>query len=99
MTAVAVSTRVNLSLKVTLETKEALQKLAKSQNRSVHYVMNEIIQKGLAEAKEQDEYQEYVKNRVLAALNRFEKEGSNGVPNEQVFDTVMQLIENKKNDK
>lgn len=97
MTTATLSPKINLSVKVTLETKEALQKLAKSQNRSVHYVMSEMLMKGLAEAQEEAEYQDYVKNRVLNALNRFEQNGSNGVPSEQAFDVVMQMIENKKN--
>lgn len=89
-------TKARTSISLDLEKKQAIQEIAKRQNRTPHYVMIEMLTKGIQEAQEEAEYQEYVKNRVLKALHRFETEGSNGVPSEQVFDAVMQRIEAKK---
>lgn len=85
-----------LSLVLDFDKKQALTEIAQKENRSLNFVVLEMIEKSLKEAQEEAEYQEYIKNRVLKALNRFETEGSNGIPSEQVFDNVMQRIEAKK---
>lgn len=94
--SIAKPTKARTSISLDFEKKQAIAEIARQQNRTPHYVMIEMLTKGIQEAQEEAEYQEYVKNRVLKALNRLETEGSNGIPSEQVFDNVMQRIEAKK---
>lgn len=89
-----------LSLVLDFEKKQALSEIAQKQNRSLNFVVLEMIEKSLQEAKEEAQDQEYVKNRVLNSLHRLETEGSDGVPSEQVFDLVMERARKRlKNDK
>lgn len=93
-------TKARTSIALDFEKKKAIEEIARQQNRTPHYVMIEMINKGIQEAREEAQYQEYVKNRVLSSLRRLETEGSDGVPSEQVFDVVMERVRKRlKNDK
>lgn len=89
--------KARVSVSLDIEKKQALEAYAKGKNRSVHFVMLEIIDKALQKAKEQSEYEKWVEKRVLDTLHQFENEGSNGIPSEQVFDVVMSKVKQKLN--
>lgn len=83
MTVLATPT-ANMSIKIPVTDKEALQQIAKKKNRSTHFIMLEMIQKGLQQEKEQAEYEKWVENRVMAVYERVQKQGSSGKPASQV---------------
>ena len=87
--------KINMSLKMSPQMKQSLQHLAQAQNRSVHYVMLDLLQQGLERAQQEADYQVYMQQRVLAAYDRLEREGSNGVPAEQVHDRIMANIQKR----
>lgn len=84
------------SIKLSIDTKQALERFAQQENRSVHYMLVTAVEEFITRKQAEAEYQEYIKDRVMKALNRFESEGSNGIPSEQVFDVVMQRIADRK---
>lgn len=88
--------KARVSIALDMDKKQAIQDIAKQQNRTPHYVMLEMLTKGIEEAQAEEEYQKYIEQRVMTALHRLETEGSRGVPSEQVFDDIMQRIEAKK---
>lgn len=92
LTATQIKPKASVSVKMDYEKKEALQQLAKKQNRSVHYIMLDMIEKGLQEAQEQAEYDEYVKNRVMKTYNRVMTEGASGKTSEQVFASLQEKM-------
>lgn len=91
MSALTIPT-ANMSLKIPVTDKEALQNLAKQRKRSTHFVMLEMIQKGLQEAKEQAEYEQWVEQRVMAVYDRVKKQGSSGKTAEQVHSNLKEKM-------
>ena len=73
-----------LSVVLDFEKKQALENLAKEKNRSLNFVVIEMIDQALQQAKEQAEYEQWVENRVMAVYERVQKQGSNGKPASQV---------------
>lgn len=76
-------TRVSVALDV--EKKQALERFAKSKNRSVHFVMLEMIDKALQEMELEAQYQDYIETRVMAVHDRVEQQGSRGEVSQAVF--------------
>lgn len=74
-----------LSLVLDFDKKQALNEIAQRQNRSLNFVVLEMIEKSLQEAQEEAEYQSYIENRVMAIYDRVEKNGSRGETSEKVF--------------
>lgn len=91
-TATKSTPKARISVALDFEKKQALQELAKQQNRSVHFVMLDIIDKALQEAQEQAQYQEYIKNRVMRAYNEMIENGSQGVTSSEAKEIVMQKV-------
>lgn len=86
--------KANMSLKIDIEQKEALKRLAIQKKRSVHYVMVDMIEKGLEEAREEAEYQEYIKNRVMKAYNNVQN-GAELLTSTELKKRVMQRLEER----
>ncbi len=91
--------QANLSVKLGLDTKSELQRLASVKKRSVHYLMREAVENYVAEQQAEEEYQKYVENRVMKAYHRLQTEGSNGVPSEQVFSELRKKMKAYANSK
>lgn len=89
------SKKANLSIKVGLDTKAELQRLAELKNRSVHFLMIEAVENYIAEQKAQAEYEKYVEERVMKAYNRFKAEGSDGVSSDEMYDVVMKRVQER----
>lgn len=89
-------TKARVSVALDIEKKQALEAYAKGQNRSVHFVMLEIIDRALQEAKEETEYQEYIKNRVLASEKRLNEQGADNLTKEQVRANIKQFLASNK---
>jgi len=77
-----------LSLVLDFDKKQALTEIAQKQNRSLNFVVLEMIEKSLQEAQEQAEYEKWVEKRVMAVYDRVQKQGSNGKTSSQVFATL-----------
>lgn len=80
-----VQQKARLSVALDTERKKALESYARAQNRSVHFVMLEMIDEKLRQVQEEAEYQEYIKNKVLAVYDRVEQKGSRGETSGSVF--------------
>lgn len=94
MQSTMVRPKARISVALDIEKKQALEHIAKEQKRSVHFIMLELIDKALKEAQEEAEYQEYIKNRVLATEKRLNEEGSDNLTKEQVKSNVIKYLEN-----
>ena len=81
-------TKARTSIALDFEKKKAIVEIARQQNRTPHYVMIEMISKGIQEAQEQAEYEKWVEKRVMAVYDRVQKQGSNGKTSSQVFATL-----------
>lgn len=84
-----------VSVALDFDKKQALEAYAKSQNRSVHFVMLEMIDEKLRQAQEEAQYQEYIKNRVMRAYNEMTENGSQGVTSSEAKEIVMQKVREK----
>lgn len=84
------------SIKLDHNTKEALAQFAKQENRSIHYMLVTAVEEFVKRKQEEAEYNQYIKERVTKALHRLETEGSNGIPSEQVLETIIKRMANKK---
>lgn len=85
--------KANLSLKVPFEVKEELQEIAKEKNRSVHFLLIEAVEHYLEEQKAEREYQKWVEQKVMAAYNRLEKEGSQGINSTETNARIMAKVQ------
>lgn len=85
-------TKARLSVAIDIEQKKALETYAKAQNRSVHFVMLEMIDEKLKQAQEEAEYQEYIKNRVLLTEKRLKEQGADNLSMEQVKNEVKNFL-------
>lgn len=81
-------TKARTSIALDFEKKKAIEEIARQQNRTPHYVMIEMISKGIQEAQEQAEYEKWVEKQVMAVYDRVQKQGSNGKTSSQVFATL-----------
>ncbi len=85
----------NTSVKLSIDTKQALERFAKEENRSVHYLLVTAIEEFVAKKQEEAEYHEYIKNRVLATEKRFHEQGADNLTKEQVKNNVRQFLDNR----
>lgn len=81
-----------LSLVLDFDKKQALTKIAQKQNRSLNFVVLEMIEKSLKEVQEEAEYQSYIENRVMQAYNEMKENGSQGVTSSEAKEIVMQRV-------
>lgn len=88
----AKSTKARTSIALDIEKKKAIEEIARQQNRTPHYVILEMISKGIQEAQEEAQYQEYIKNRVMRAYNEMIENGSQGVSGGEAKEIVMQKV-------
>ncbi|STY88566.1 hypothetical protein [Moraxella bovis] len=88
----AKSTKARTSIALDIEKKKAIEEIARQQNRTPHYVMLEMISKGIQEAQEEAQYQEYIKNRVMRAYNEMIENGSQGVSGAEAKEIVMHKV-------
>ncbi len=77
--------KAHLSLKVDLSKKDALKRIAEKRERSVHFLLNEAVQKFIDEENERLAYEEYVEKRVMTAYDEFMAEGSKGTPADEFY--------------
>lgn len=84
----------NTSIKLTMDAKEALKRFAEQENRSVHYLLVTAVEEFIERKQQEAEYQEYIKNRVLASEKRLDKQGGDGLTREQVGKNVMNFLDN-----
>lgn len=82
----------NISVKLSINTKQALERFAKEENRSVHYLLVTAIEEFVAKKQEETEYQEYIKNRVLVTEKRLHEQGMDNLTKEQVQNDVRQFL-------
>lgn len=85
--------KANLSIKVGLDTKTELKRLASLKNRSVHFLMVEAVENYIAEQKANAEYEKYVEDRVMKSYDRYKTEGSDGVSSEQAFEKIREKMQ------
>lgn len=85
-------TKARTSIALDFEKKKAIEEIARQQNRTPHYVMIEMISKGIQEAQKEAQYQEYIKNRVMRAYNEMTENGSQGVTSSEAKEIVMQKV-------
>lgn len=85
-------TKSRTSIALDIEKKKAIEEIARQQNRTPHYAMLEMISKGIQEAQEEAQYQEYIKNRVMRAYNEMIENGSQGVSGGEAKEIVMQKV-------
>ncbi len=87
--------KTRTSIALDFDKKKAIEEIARQQNRTPHYVMIEMINKGIQEAKEEAEYQNYIENRVMSTYNEMMKNGSQGITSKEVKEIVMQRVKEK----
>ena len=80
------------SIKLSIDTKKAIEHLAEQENRSVHYMLVTAIEEFVTRKQEEAEYQEYIKNRVLASEKRLYEQGADNLTSEQVRNNVKQFL-------
>ncbi len=84
--------KAHLSLKVDLSKKDALKRIAEKRDRSVHFLLNEAVQKFIDEENERLAYEEYVEKRVMKAYNEFKSGKSQPIPAEEVYRELDELL-------
>lgn len=84
--------KANLSLKVPVEVKEALQRIAKSESRSVHFLLIEAVENYLSERQADEEYDAWVAQRVLKAQKSLHENGSSGISMEEAHRTALDKV-------
>lgn len=92
--ATVTSPKHSTSIKLPISTKQALERFAKEENRSVHYLLVTAIEEFVTRKQEESEYQDYIKNRVLATEKRLQEQGADNLTEEQVKSNVMKYLEN-----
>lgn len=86
------TTKTNLSVSLDFDKKQALENFAKKQNRSIDFVVLEMIDKILEQAKEQSEYDDWVEQRVMTAYNRVQQHGSSNRTSKQVLASLQEKM-------
>jgi hypothetical protein len=84
--------KAHLSIKVDVGIKSDLQKIAQSKNRSVHYLLIEAVERYIAEQKADEEYNEWVKQRVLQAQKNLHENGSSGISSQEAHKIAMEKV-------
>lgn len=84
------------SIKLDLHIKQALERFAKQENRSVHYLLVSAVEDFVKRKQEENEYQEYIKNRVLASEKRLNEQGADNLTKEQVRANIKQFLATNK---
>lgn len=82
------------SIKLPLETTKALERFAEQENRSVHYLLVTAVEEFVKRKQDEANYQEYIKNHVLASEKRLDQQGGDGLIREQVKKNVMDFLDN-----
>lgn len=82
------------SIKLSLDTHQALERFAKQENRTVHYLLVTAVEEFVKRKQEEADYQEYIKNRVLASEKRLDQQGGDGLTRQQVEKNVMNFLDN-----
>lgn len=77
--------KANVSLKIDFEKKEQLRQIAKKHKRSVHYIMLDMINKGIEQAKEEE--------RVLAAYDEIMRDPSIAITGTELKARVMAQLD------
>lgn len=90
------SPKQTTSIKLDVHTKQALERFAEQENRSVHYLLVSAIEDFVKRKQEENEYQEYIKNRVLASEKRLNEQGADSLTKEQVRANVKQFLASNK---
>ncbi len=78
------ATTVPISLKIHPDIKQSLQVIAKTQKRSVHGILCELVENFVKEQQMQDEHQAWIEEQVIAVYQRVQHEGWQGTPSTQV---------------
>lgn len=82
------------SVKLSIDTHQALERFAKQENRSVHYLIVTAVEEFVKRKQEQSDYQEYIKNRVLASEKRLDEQGADNLTRVQVERNILQFLDN-----
>lgn len=82
-----IAQKSRVSLVMDFEKKQALEQLAKRQNRTLNYLIGELVDKALQEVKEQEEYEAYVEKRVMQAYQNV-LDGKKGTSVDDCFAAV-----------
>lgn len=82
------------SIKLPLDTTKALERFAEQENRSVHYLLVAAVEEFVQRKQDEANYQEYIKNRVLASEKRLDQQGGDGLTSEQVKKNVLDFLDN-----
>ncbi|WP_373784652.1 CopG family ribbon-helix-helix protein [Kaistella sp.] len=92
----ATNQKQTTSIKLDMQTKQALKRFAKQENRSVHYLLVSAVKDFVKRKQEEDEYQEYIKKRVLASENRLHTQGADNLTKDQIKASIKQFLINNK---
>ncbi|UNU73167.1 ribbon-helix-helix domain-containing protein [Moraxella nasovis] len=65
-----------ISLRIDVETKQALQELAEKENRSIHYMAVQMLDRAV---KEQLHYQKMLEKDIMQASDNLHENGSSGI--------------------
>lgn len=82
------------SIKLPIDTTKALERFAEQENRSVHYLLVTAVEEFVKRKQDEANYQEYIKNRVLASEKRLDQQGGDGLTREQVKKNVLDFLDN-----
>lgn len=94
MATLTTTPKQSTSIKLTMDTKQALQHFAEQENRSVHYLLVTAVEEFIERKQQEAEYQEYIKNRVLASEQRLDEQGSDGLTRTQVQQNITNFLAN-----
>lgn len=86
------SVKSRTSIALDPEKKKAIEEIAKRQKRTAHYIMLEMINKGIEEAEAEAEYQEYIEKRVMHAYEEMMKNDTQGVGSSEAKEIVLQRL-------
>ena len=81
------------SIKLPIDTKKALEHFAKQENRSVHYLLVTAVEEFIQRKQDEANYQEYIKNRVMASEKRLDQQGGDGLTRKQVEKNVLDFLD------
>lgn len=91
-TLTTASPKLTKSIKLPIDTTKALERFARQENRSVHYLLVTAIEEFVTRKQQEAEYQEYIKNGVLLAEKRLEEQGADNLTSDQVKANVMKFL-------
>ena len=89
------NSKQRLSLLLDSDKKQALEQIAKQQNRSLNGVVGDTIDRALNAMQEEAEYPAYIQNRVTQAYNQMIENGSHGIDSSELKKRVMHNLNNR----